>query len=89
MWWLSIYKECGKYQIDSALYGTCNKVVVCLEKMGFTRESAIYIYSQHRDKFVVKNGDIISISNKLLKCPKILEEAQQVKYNYFNLFDKS
>ena len=70
-------------------YGTCNKVVVCLEKMGFTRESAIYIYSQHRDKFVVKNGDIISISNKLLKCPKILEEAQQVKYNYFNLFDKS
>ena len=67
-------------------YGTCNKQVVLLQKIGFTRESAIYIYSQHKDKVATKDGKIKAIKNSLLKCPKIAEEAKRVKYNYYNLF---
>lgn len=67
-------------------YGTCNKQVVLLQKIGFTRESAIYIYSQHKDKVATKDGKIKAIKNSLLKCPKISEEAKRVKYNYYDLF---
>ena len=69
-------------------YGSCNKVVVYLQKIGFTRESAIYIYSQHKDKIVVKDNKIVMIKNSLLKCPKVTEEVQRVKYNYRDLFDE-
>ena len=69
-------------------HGSCNKVVVCLQKIGFTRESAIYIYSQHKDKIVVKDNKIVMIKNSLLKCPKVTEEVQRVKYNYRDLFNE-
>lgn len=69
-------------------YGSCNKVVVYLQKIGFTRESAIYIYSQHKDKIVVKDNKIVMIKNSLLKCPKVTEEVQRVKYNYRDLFNE-
>lgn len=35
-------------------YGTENRYVICLPKIGFTRENAIYIYSQHKDKVIIK-----------------------------------
>lgn len=69
-------------------YGTCNRVVVYLQKIGFTRESAIYIYSQHKDKIIIKDNMIVELKSSLLKCPKISEEVQRVKYNYRNLFNE-
>ena len=69
-------------------YGTCNRAVVYLQKIGFTRESAIYIYSQHKDKVIIKDNVIVELKNSLLKCPKISEEVQRVKYNYRNLFNE-
>ena len=69
-------------------YGSCNKVVVYLQKIGFTRESAIYIYSQHKDKIIIKDNMIVELKSSLLKCPKISEEVQRVKYNYRNLFNE-
>lgn len=47
-----------------------------------------YIYSQHKDKIVVKDNKIVTIKNSLLKCPKVAEEVQRVKYNYRDLFNE-
>ena len=69
-------------------YGTCNRVVVYLQKISFTRESAICIYSQHKDKIIIKDNMIVELKSSLLKCPKISEEVQRVKYNYRNLFNE-
>lgn len=46
------------------------------------------IYSQHKDKIVVKDNKIVTIKNSLLKCPKVAEEVQRVKYNYRDLFNE-
>ena len=68
-------------------YGTCNPTVILLQKIGFTRESAIYINREHRDKFKIKDNKIISFKKSLLKCPKVAVEALQVQYNNYELFE--
>ena len=35
-----------------------------------------------------KDNKIVMIKNSLLKCPKVTEEVQKVKYNYRDLFNE-
>ena len=67
-------------------YGTCNMSVILLQKIGFSRENAIYVNREHRDKFKITDGKIVSLKKSLLKCRKVLGEVVQIQYNHHNLF---
>ncbi len=67
-------------------YGACSKAVVLLQKIGFSRESAIYINRAHSDKFKIKDGRLVLLKNSLLRCPKIANETTQILYNHRELF---
>lgn len=67
-------------------YGSCNYIVISLQKLGFSRESALYIHREHREKIKIKDGKLVALSNSLDKFRKINKEVIQIKYNNHKLF---
>ncbi|MDE6667720.1 MAG: DEAD/DEAH box helicase [Clostridia bacterium] len=67
-------------------YGSNNYRVILLQKIGFSRESALYINRERAEMIKMKDGKIVHLDNDLMKYRKISKEVEQVKYNNKKLF---
>ncbi|OLU44442.1 DEAD/DEAH box helicase [Faecalibaculum rodentium] len=68
-------------------YGTTNKVMIYLQQLGFSRETALYIKKGGKYHFYEWEDDIV-LDKDLLESTNIgiATEAKDVKYNYPDLF---
>lgn len=67
-------------------YGSNNYRVILLQKIGFSREGALYINRERSNMVKIKDGRIIYLDKALLGYRKIAQEAKQVQYNNKKLF---
>jgi len=68
-------------------YGATEPLIIWLQRNGFTRETATYIYANHT-KFVMNINSGIFLSEGLLDCDNksVQREAKQVHYNNHEIF---
>lgn len=70
-------------------YGTTNKLTIFLQRVGFSRDSAIFLVKpQSKTKYIILSKDKINIRNSVLECGnKSVElDATEIKYNMPDLF---
>lgn len=68
-------------------YGSTNKKSIMIQKLGFSRESALYILAHESDYIVMVDGEI-KLKNSLLECRSraVKADFELVKYNLPELF---
>ncbi len=67
-------------------YGSNNYRVILLQKLGFSRESALYINRERGNMVKIKDGRIVYLDKALAGYRKIAQEVAQVQYNNKKLF---
>lgn len=69
-------------------YGTSNKLVIILQKYGFTREDAIVLSKPSYRQYITFNNNSILIKNDIFKkvSPELEEVLKIVKINYPEIF---
>ena len=67
-------------------YGTIDKMVIFLQRNGFTRDAATYI-KKHREHIAKIDGEY-KVRDTLLHCGSkaVSKEAEEIKYNIPELF---
>jgi len=68
-------------------YGSTNKKSIMIQKLGFSREAALYILAHESDYVVVMNGEL-KLKNSLQECRSraVKADFELVKYNLPELF---
>ena len=88
------YLKCHKQQpvndwYEYVEYGTSNKLVIMLQKYGFTREDAIIFSKPSLRQYITLDANSIHIKNSILKkvSLELKEVLETIKINYPELFN--
>ena len=68
-------------------YGSTNKKSIMIQKLGFSREAALYILAHESDYVVIVDGEL-KLKNSLQECRSraVKADFELVKYNLPELF---
>lgn len=87
------YLKCHKQQpandwYEYVEYGTSNKLVIMLQKYGFTREDAIILSKPNLRQYIALDTNSIHIKNSILKkvSLELKEVLETIKINYPEIF---
>lgn len=88
------YLKCHKQQpvndwYEYVEYGTSNKLVIMLQKYGFTREDAIIFSKPSLRQYITLDANSIHIKNSILKkvSLELKEVLETIKINYPEIFN--